>query len=367
MTGRALAARGVVRTDEEVSPDAGHIDIWFTPHGFGTSTTHQHKENEKEKKKGDEKGAGTEALAAAGMLGRMAKAPFTMEPFHRTPDGPEVMGCVCKHHYFRSLLQRRTSTATTRGRNRRHDAPKGGKLRPLRAGPTEGDGPPTLPVQWIVSSGRPDSALAGLCFDERRAEGWGPGVYEGPPLTHTKLVVLAELPATRDTLLLRLMGAGRVLTTAIDELLALPIDAPEGAFTLPLLVKLRIEVPKDPAKRTEDDEEFIMATRDILDVYNEKLERKGLKKGRMEGRKEGSCEAHRIDLLDVFTTRFGPPPASVTEIVGRTTDTRLLRTWLKLVAGSSAKEAIAAIQAARPTGVKSVPAGQPLSRRASAT
>ena len=353
MTGKALAARGVVRTDEEVSPDAGHIDIWFTPHGFGTSTTQKENENEK---KDDAEGAGAEALAVLGMLGRMAKVPFTMEPFHGTPDGAEVMGCVCKHHYFRSLLQRRPSTATIRGQKIRPGTPKGRKPRLLRAASTVGDDPPTLPVQWIVSSGRPDSALAGLCFDERRAEGWGPGVYEGPPLTHTKLVVLAELPATRDTLLLRLMGAGRVLTTAIDELLALPIDAPEGAFTLPLLVKLRIKVPKDPAKRTEDDEEFIMATRDILDVYNEKLERKGLKKGRKEGRKEGSCEAHRVDLLDVFTTRFGPPPASVAEIIGRTTDTRLLRTWLKLVAGSSAKDAIAAILAAKPTGAKSVAA-----------
>lgn len=37
MAGQALAAGGTVKTDEEVSPDAGHMDIWFTPHQFGTS------------------------------------------------------------------------------------------------------------------------------------------------------------------------------------------------------------------------------------------------------------------------------------------------------------------------------------------
>ena len=114
--------------------------------------------------------------------------------------------------------------------------------------------------------------------------------------------------------------------------------------------ELRIEIPKDPAERTESDEEFIMATQDILDVYIEKLKQEG----RAEGRNEGSCLAHREDLIDVYTTRFGAPPASVASIIAQTNDPNLLRSWLKLVAGASAKEAAAAIRAARPRVAKPV-------------
>ena len=45
-----------------------------------------------------------------------------------------------------------------------------------------------------------------------------PGFYEGPPLLWTRLVVVNELPVARDTLLLRLLGAGAVLRQAIAEL-----------------------------------------------------------------------------------------------------------------------------------------------------
>ncbi len=54
-----------------------------------------------------------------------------------------------------------------------------------------------------------------------------PGIYDAPALLWTRLVVISELPVVRNTLLLRLLGAGRVLTQAIAQLKALPADAPE--------------------------------------------------------------------------------------------------------------------------------------------
>ncbi len=200
----------------------------------------------------------------------------------------------------------------------------------------------------------PTSALRGLRFQRKAARRWGPGIYDGPPLTHTRLIVVAELPATRGTLLLRLLGSGSVLARALKELDELPADALERALTYPLLLRLRIEIPKDPAERTESDEEFIMATQDILDAYIEKLKQEGRDEGRAEGRDEGRCLAHRKDLIDVYTTRFGAPPASVAAIIAQTNDPNLLGSWLKLVAGASAKEAAAAIRAARPRVAKPV-------------
>ena len=193
------------------------------------------------------------------------------------------------------------------------------------------EGTVPLPVQWVVSSGRPVSALVGLRFNRRPARGWGPGVYDGPPLAFTRLVVLAELPETRDTLLMRLMGAGRVLERALEELRELPMDAPERALTLPLLVRLRIEIPADAAQRTKEDEEFIMATEDALERYNEQLESKG----------------RRAGLMDVYVARFGDPPPDIAEIIRATTDPKQLGAWTKLAVRGSEEEVSGAIRSTR--------------------
>ena len=57
---------------------------------------------------------------------------------------------------------------------------------------------------------------------------------ENPPLHCTRLVVVSELPVTRDTLLVRLLGAGSTLKHAIAELQALPAEAPERRLALPV-------------------------------------------------------------------------------------------------------------------------------------
>jgi hypothetical protein len=334
MAGKALAAAGTVRTDEEVSPDAGHVDIWFTPHTVGPPGV------------GDV--ASREVLASLGMLGRIGQAPFTMEPFHRTPSGHEVMGCVCKHHHFRNLLARRSAVTAASGARAAPEMEAG-------APPEAGDGTRPLPVQWIVSSGRPTSALEGLRFDAVPTPEWGPGVYDGPPLTSTRLVVVTELPDTPDTLLLRLMGAGRVLARALEELRSLPNDALERALALPLLVSLRIDVPAEPEKRNEDDEEYIMAMQSTLDTYIEQWKREGLAEGRNQGRAEGRDQGRaegynekgREDLLEVYTMRFGSPPADIAAIIAGTDNPELLRSWLKLLVRGSAEEVTSTIRAGR--------------------
>jgi hypothetical protein len=100
--------------------------------------------------------------------------------------------------------------------------------------------PPPIPTQWVISSGRPERGIEGLWL--RPIDGWPSGFYEGPPLLWTRLVVVSELPVTRDTLLLRLLGAGRVLNQAIAELKALQAEAPERTLALPILLRLRLEI-----------------------------------------------------------------------------------------------------------------------------
>ena len=119
------------------------------------------------------------------------------------------------------------------------------------------------------------------------------GIYESPPFHCTRLVVVSELPATRDTLLVRLLGARSVLRLAITELQALPAEAPERRLALPVLLRLRLTVPIDPAQQTSDDQEFLMNTQDIVDNW------------RREAIQEGLQEGERKLLLRQLRRRFG--------------------------------------------------------------
>ena len=143
----------------------------------------------------------------------------------------------------------------------------------------------------MISSGRPESGIEGLWL--RPMNDWPSGIYEGPPLLWTRLVVVSELPVARNTLLLRLLGAGQVLQQAIAELKALGTEAPERRLALPILLRLRLEVPIDPAKRTSDDKEFLVDTQDIVENW------------RREAIQEGFQQGERAVLLRQLRQRFG--------------------------------------------------------------
>jgi hypothetical protein len=65
---------------------------------------------------------------------------------------------------------------------------------------------------------------------------------------------------------------------AAAELEAMRADAPERVLALPILVRLRLEIPRDPAQRTADDEEFLMDTQDIVETGVEKPSRRDAQK-----------------------------------------------------------------------------------------
>jgi len=301
LTSAAYRPGGAVETDAEVSPDARRIDLWFTP------------------RPGDSE----RVLLPLGLLGRFGHTACTLKSFHQTPGGLEVIDCLFKHHLFRRLLAAR-------------------------------DPPPPLPIRWILSAGRPEEALAGLLF--RPSTEWGRGIYDAPPLMHTRLVVVAEIPATRDTLLVRLMGAGRTLARAIAELRALPPEAPERKLALPILLRLRLEGPLHPTEKTKDDQEFFMSTQDIVEIFLEQHCREARDEGRNEGRNEGRIEARNEArnegleaglaeaVLEVYAERFGSPPAEVSTIVQQTHDPSVLRAWVKLVATATADDMLRAMR-----------------------
>jgi len=272
---KALYGGGPVETDAEVPTDTRRIDLWFMPDP-ARGADHSH----------------------LGLLGRLTAAACTMELYHCTPDGDELAGCMIKHGNFRHFLSLRSPELP-------------------------------IPIQWVISSGRPDSGIKGLCF--HAAPDWPSGIYAGPMLLWTWLVVVSELPVERDTLLLRLLGAGMVLKRAIAELKELPPDASERTLALPILVRLRLEVPVDPKARTNDDKEFLMETQDIVENWRREAVREG-----MTGL-----------LLNAYQARFGAILPDLRTVIEQTRDEATLYAWHTLIVTHSAEEVAAALRGSR--------------------
>jgi len=283
MVRAAVARRGPVETDAEVQADTRRIDLWFTP----DSTL-------------------APVPDCLGLLGRITAGPSTLEFFHNTPSGDELAGCLIKHGEFRHFLSLR-------------------------------EPPPAIPTQWVISSGRPERGIEGLWL--RPMNGWPAGIYAGPPLLWTRLVVVSELPVARDTLLLRLLGAGRVLKQAIAELKALEGEAPERTLALPILLRLRLEIPADPVKQSNDDQEFLMNTQDIVDTWR----REAIQEGIEQGIERGIARS----LVDIYEVRFGAMPEDLRVVIEDTHEEPTLRAWLKLAGTRGADEIAAVIHAFR--------------------
>jgi flagellar biosynthesis/type III secretory pathway protein FliH len=173
--------------------------------------------------------------------------------------------------------------------------------------------------------------------------GFPPGLYQAAPFVHLSIAVVRELPTTRDTLLLRLLGAGRVLRQAIAELKMLPEDAREPLIALPILVRCRLEIPEDPAQRTDDDEEFLMSTQDILEVWEQKVKEAGLRQGLRQGLQQGVEKGLQRSLIAAYETRFGAIRKDLRAAIERTHDEATLDGWLKVIVARSADEIAATL------------------------
>jgi hypothetical protein len=243
--------------------------------------------------------------ADMGWLGELSAAPSIFETYRNTPSLRLGRQCLRKQLTWHHELERRASS----GRAARSAT---------AAAPAQEDPDVQVTVPFpelvIVSPGRPETLLSAYGFQEVR-----PGLHRAVPGLATWVVVLAEVPRTRATLLLRLLGSGRILREALADLAALPADAWERGVTTPLLIHFRIGIEHQPASSPEDDvsaeirawyEEYKQAEqRARLEARNEGL-REGRNEGLREGRNEGVLAGERKVLLRQLRARFGELPAA---------------------------------------------------------
>jgi hypothetical protein len=191
----ALSPRGPVAVEHEVAPNARAVDVWFLPSRLRAA----------KRLKRD-------------LLDRLTAGPSILEAFHNTPGIDDFRGCV---HKQLGIHSRRCAEAPREKRRSR----------------------PIFPQLWMISTGRPVSILEAYGFSP--LGGFPAGVLGRQAADAVGVVVLRDLPRERDTLLLRLMGAGEVLDDAIADLLALPEGAREQEVALSDLFDLRFKMPEN--------------------------------------------------------------------------------------------------------------------------
>jgi hypothetical protein len=153
------------------------------------------------------------------------------------------------------------------------------------------------------------------------------------------LVVANELPESRSTVWLRLLGRGEVQAQAVRELARMSEQEPLRDGTLALLVAWRQALPP-PAQQSEADRELKMT----LEQVYERWERKVKAEGKAEGEALGKAKA----VVAVLEGRGLAVSAAQRKQVLACSDSAQLDAWLR-AAGSarSVKELLATPAPAR--------------------
>lgn len=236
-----------------------------------------------------------------GLLGELSSVPSMFEAFSKTPELQRTRRCLSKQLAWHHELRRRARVGA--GESVEHEE-------------ETSDEPPEkvpFPRLIVVSPGHPKTVLSVFGATNVR-----PGVYWLVEGLCTYVVVADELPETRETLMFRLMGQGRVLKKALADLKALPKDGWEHNIAMPLVIHFRIDVELLAAK---DGEPMSAEIRAWFEEYKENL--------RQEGRNEARNEALRSQrsvLLRQLRLRFGEVPPAMTARV-EAADTSLLEKW----------------------------------------
>lgn len=222
---------------------------------------------------------------------------------------------------------------------------------------------PSFPHLCVVSAGKPktvmrDYALTPLARFPR-------GFYGRNRGDAISLVVVPELPRTRDTILLRLMGRSAALRGALEDVNALPKGAYERTIVYEML-KNMVDVnggawqdaknkegamgeAKDAYTREERAAiiDFLKGWRGELPVKLAAERRLGRQEGRQEGWKEGRQEGRKKALQralrTAFKARFGLPPRSLLPLFERSRSEAASNALIALVVSRPLEEVVAAL------------------------
>lgn len=138
------------------------------------------------------------------------------------------------------------------------------------------------------------------------------------------MVVLSELPATSETILLRLLGPSEMRQRALAELHELPLQDPDRHVLLSTIGKVRFMIERDPKLPQEAKEELMTAMHAEFEQFKQTLIEKGVEKGIEKGIGKGKAQA----VIEVLEARGVAVPEGARARILSCTDLTALRRWL---------------------------------------
>jgi hypothetical protein len=214
-----------------------------------------------------------------GALGVMACALCLLEAFSRPVPLAEARECQRKQLTLHHALELKAAEIQAKGQP------------PMEV---------PLPVLWMLSWGRPTTLLA--AWGMTPAPGWPAGFYRAAEGLAAWVVVLGELPRTRETLPLRLFGDERTRRGLPQEIASLEPADPMGPAVRGMLKTWTLWVrgqPQDEATRR-----WLMDFEQVVQAEIRKIQDEGERLGKAEGRLEGLRVAVRdlCELLGITLT-----------------------------------------------------------------
>lgn len=247
-----LTPLGTVEVSREVTDEVRQIDLYFAP--APTPPTEP---------------------PSLGLLSQLVSSPCLIEPFRNQPSKTEIRTCMLKLFSLQSDLQRQA-------RRENRSLPE-----------TE------LPRLWILATSA-SAALLDSFGAKLELKNWTQGIYFLADALKTAVVAINQLPATPETLWLRILGKGATQQQAINELIALPREHPFRSNTLELIYSWRISL-ESKENLDEDERELIMNLSPAYVQWREET----LQQGRQQGLQQGALQGQRLLLESLFIVRFG--------------------------------------------------------------
>ncbi|WP_017293951.1 DUF4351 domain-containing protein [Geminocystis herdmanii] len=145
-----------------------------------------------------------------------------------------------------------------------------------------------LPFLWIITPTISKAILKE--FDAVEKGGWEDGIYFLASGFRIGIIAIHQLPVTRDTLWLRILGKGNKQIQAIEQLKALPSDYPNREIVLELVYGLLSKLTANQRNKQEtikEDETLIMSLRQLYRDKIAEVEKQGIQQGIQQGLQQG--------------------------------------------------------------------------------
>ena len=198
-----LSAYGEVNPARIVTPERQEIDVYFQPHL-------------------------PQLPEALGLLGKMASHLRIFEPYRNPVTPQQIRACLAKILAVEAEIIREFKRQKKKVKEE------------------------NFPQLWILTPTASQEILQG--FQAEIQADWGNGIYFLGELLRTALVVIHQLPVTSETLLLRLLGRGKVQARAIEEIESLSEKNPFKSVILEQLYNLQQNLSIQTEVETEDRE-----------------------------------------------------------------------------------------------------------------